>query len=217
MFTFPIGHMSGAVRPSVEYKSRSSSTASLTTYNFTSVNIGPARSDRLVVVCIGGFRDIGGDINSATIGGVAATVHTSENVINNSHGIISANVPSGTTATVSITWSVAQAGCSIDVYVVTGLSSFTADFTATDTSGGLSQTISPAANSVVIATATKYPSAGWTWGGTAALNEDADGIYSSQIQQSSASKEFTAAAPSVTVTATPSPGSTGGMSIVGFS
>lgn len=80
--------------------------ASVGIYTFSSVSIGDAASDRLVVVCVGAIRgnSTGGRrVASATIGGVSATIATDTNPFGNSvSAIIYAEVPTGTTATVVI-------------------------------------------------------------------------------------------------------------------
>lgn len=71
-------------------------------------------------------------ISSATIGGVSATINVQEPGTNITlSAILTANVPTGTTGTVSITFSEAIVSCSIGVWSSTGLSSDTAFATAT--------------------------------------------------------------------------------------
>lgn len=112
------------------------------TVTFTAVAIGAAASNRYVFVSIPYYN---GTLNSysiasVTIGGVLATIHTQPfQTAANSYGgvaLVSALVPTGTTADIVITW--AASGASfyrprIGVYRVTGLQSNTPFAIVTDT------------------------------------------------------------------------------------
>jgi hypothetical protein len=90
----------GAVLPSVSYRGQSSDLTAQSTYTFSNVDIGVAAANRLVVVGVGRGTS-GRPLLSATIGGIAATI----NIDSSSQGgaaIISAVVPTGTTATIVI-------------------------------------------------------------------------------------------------------------------
>jgi len=107
-----IGFGAGTDFPVVELlrsTTASSSTSALTTYSFTSVSIGAASATRRVIVLVHGRSGTNlRTISSATIGGVAATIDaqiTSSSGGTSLAGIISATVPTGTTATVAITFS----------------------------------------------------------------------------------------------------------------
>lgn len=182
------------------------------TWSYANAPIGVADDPgRLVVACVKGMRDAGGTISSATIGGVAATVVEGASVANGSEFIIQAVVPSGTTATVTVNWSVTQVGTRIAVYVLKRLKSPTPVATARSTTlSGLSCTISsisPPANSIMIAhTTSQSPSSTtWVWSGTAGLVEDFDSNSGSYYNHSGASKVFGTAMTTPTVIATASP------------
>lgn len=93
---------------------------------YTSIPIGVASVDRLVVVAVAGFNSVDArTVTSVTIGGVAATL-----IENNSSTLLNAfayaTVPSGTTATIVVTLSgVANRGQGIGVWEIKGLSSTT--------------------------------------------------------------------------------------------
>ena len=109
----------------------------LTTYTFSAQAIGTASSDRYVVVGFGA-ESLGTTtvLSSATIGGVAATItkqQTNVSAIDIISGLIIANVPTGTTADVVLTFNSGQLRAAISVFTMTGNSSITATATASET------------------------------------------------------------------------------------
>lgn len=111
------------------------------TVTFTGVAIGTAAADRYVFITIPYYN--GGTANysiaSVTIGGVLATIHAQPFAAYDTRGgcaIVSALVPTGTTATVVIAYASSGAGYyrpRIAVYRVTGLKSNTPFHLITDT------------------------------------------------------------------------------------
>lgn len=183
-----------------------------TTYNLTSQPFGTATSDRLIVVFLSGHRAGTRSISSATIGGVSAIVNMDYSTQVSQVAIISAVVPTGTTGTISITYSSDQADIRYAVYSIKGYNSTTPILTdqIINTSTACTSTISPPANSVVFAHAIAYTGAGsgsMTWSGTAGLVEYHDNA-SVNTNHSSAAKVFSSSASSVTITATPTAGTT---------
>ncbi|MDO8840674.1 MAG: hypothetical protein Q7V31_17320 [Parvibaculum sp.] len=117
---------------------RSSST--LTTYTFTARPFGPAAADRKIIAVIyweqaSSVRDL----VSATIGGVAATLHVSRTRVGACSAIISADVPTGTSGTIAFTL---DGGCNsagvAGVYAVTGLANAAPHHTASTGGTGAS-------------------------------------------------------------------------------
>ena len=113
------------------YASSASQNATVNPVTAAAMPIGAPSADRLVVVCIADIRSTAQPrtISSATIGGIAATIHAQ---IGNSSGttgpvlgIISALVPTGTTADVVITRSGLTQTIVISVYTLTGYVSAT--------------------------------------------------------------------------------------------
>ncbi|MER9654391.1 hypothetical protein NKJ26_12860 [Mesorhizobium sp. M0152] len=101
------------------------------TVTFTAVGIGAAAADRYVFILVPYYNGstIQPVISSATIGGVAATIHASIVVASTTRGgcaLISALVPTGATATIVLNFSASGAGFyrpRIGVYRVAGLQS----------------------------------------------------------------------------------------------
>lgn len=108
------------------------STTNTSSFSFSSQSIGAADSSRIVVVCVAaGFNGFGGSqpvATAFTIGGVTAT-NIQEEYGHRASGdqsycsIFAAAVPTGTTATVAITFNGAigsNRSCNICVYTLTG-------------------------------------------------------------------------------------------------
>lgn len=88
------------------------------TYTFTSAAIGTADATRRVVVVAHWAQATNNrTLTSATIGGIAATIHQQSNPANlASVAIISALVPTGTTATIVLNFNASADRCKIGVF-----------------------------------------------------------------------------------------------------
>lgn len=187
-------------------------TGSSTTYNFTSQDLGDAADDRLIVVGVSGYRDAGGTVNSATIGGVSATIHQSQGAARGSLTWLSAVVPSGTSGTISVTFSVLQAGCIISTYRVVGYESATPEFTLYDDTSPMSLSPSFTEETVVLAHATaNTTSGGFTWGGTIGVSEDSDVVGDNKYSTASIQTGTDG-----TITVTPPSTNSNRMQVIGF-
>lgn len=209
LVSFPLGLLARKP-PTLEFLTASSSGAA-TNYSLTSIPFGTATADRLIVVCVSGHKAATRSISSATIGGVSAIIHQDYTTANSQISIFSAVVPSGTSGTIAINYSGDQADIRYSVFSIKGLRSTTPYLTdqIINTSSDCSSTISPSANSVVIAHGISYSTGTGTttWSGTAGLTEYSDQVTVNDIH-SSAAKVFTAAASNVTVIATMTAGTT---------
>lgn len=99
-------------------------------YTFSSVPIGEAASDRLVVVSC---HTTTNPVTAATIGGVTATVHATATNASKSTVLLSATVPTGTTADIVLTVGSALRML-IGVWTITHLNSATPTDTSTASS-----------------------------------------------------------------------------------
>ena len=159
----------------------------LTTFTFSSQNLGVASADRRIVVCTRARRDFAGTVTSATIGGVAATIHINDSIGLGSTAIFSAIVPTGATGDIVITWSILQVACTISAYSIKGESSATPEFAISDLSSPLDITPTISGNTAVIAHGgTQSASASFTWSGSLGVVENLDHI-AGVITQSTAS------------------------------
>jgi len=102
---------------SLVYQSDASDTAGGTTINYGSLGIGAADTNRAVIICL--WTRAGTSVSSATIGGVSATQvagTTAANGTTTLSDMWQADVPTGTTATISVTYSVATQRSALYVY-----------------------------------------------------------------------------------------------------
>jgi hypothetical protein len=122
-----------------------------------SINFGSEGASRVIVCAVhwaeGGFHR---SLSSATIGGVSATIHVQKGHSGGATGlgaaIISAAVPSGTSGSVSVTFSSSITDCLVAAYRVNSMSiSATGSDEAQATTQQLSVTIATPADGIIIA------------------------------------------------------------------
>lgn len=160
----------------VTFGSYDASETDLTTYTFTAMTIGTAASDRRVHVIA--FASNGGvTLSSATIGGVSATINVQAATASSGQmAIITANVPTGTTADVALTWSAGQTRCGAMAWYSTGLTSDAALATASATTNGATMTLTGSVNGG-FALGGAWANGGsstCTWTGSPSPTEDVD-------------------------------------------
>jgi hypothetical protein len=99
----------GGAAKSISFIDTAILTTNLTTYSFTGLDFGAAQDDRYIIgVAVSGTASR--SISSATIGGVTARVVVSATGGSaRNAGIIIANVPTGTSGAIAVTWNI---GCS---------------------------------------------------------------------------------------------------------
>jgi hypothetical protein len=168
-FPFPVANTR---KVALTFRANAQDGTDLTTYTFASQAIGPASPDRYVIVCIGSRANSARSISSVTIGGIAATaVVTANNATAGADmaAIYIALVPTGTTASVVVTFSGAMLRCVIGVYSMVQNGRATATNTNTATPSGTTPTTTltvPSNGSLVAAVwAQSSVSASVTWTG----------------------------------------------------
>lgn len=182
-----------------------SSDTDLTIYTFSTQSLGVAADDRRVVVTAAatGASETTPNISSATIGGISATVILE---VNNDHAVATlliADVPTGTTGDVVITYDQEVNRCIISVYRVVGIASNTPFDTASDTTHSsdiVSASIDVPSNGGVIGVVHGRSGSSVTWAG---LTEDSDVVVElSNVSSASIVSQSTLTA-SATFAATP--------------
>jgi hypothetical protein len=177
-------------KPALAFLGPTSTTASSSSYSYSSVNIGAATADRLVIVgALWGSASGTQTVSSLSIGGTAATQVVMEG---GGAGIFARLVSSGTTATIAVTFPSAVTSCGIYVWTLIDYQSSTAVDTVTDNSSPLSQSLTTSGGGVIVAVARASGSAGFTWTG---LTEQDDGSVnaSTALRLSAADLQDTAA------------------------
>ena len=125
--------LSGPIIPKIiTYQTNAVLNSPATTFTFSSQAIGTAQANRYVIVGVGGSNSTR-TVSTVTIGGISAT-----QLVQQQSGIITsalfiANVPTGTTASIVVTWSGSQDRAGIGVWSATGLSSTSANSTGSTT------------------------------------------------------------------------------------
>jgi hypothetical protein len=168
------GSVSIVPLPAVSLITRSTTsvdTSAQSTYTFNSMSIGTASTTRRVIALIQADSGSGGaeTLNSATIGGISANIDAQ--AANGTGGsgtvaIVSATIPTGTTATVTATFSGTLQRASCFVIAIDNLQSVTPYDTATDITNPLSTTIDWLKDGYVVAVgATNSDAATYTWTG----------------------------------------------------
>lgn len=165
--------------------------SNLTTYTFSSQNLGTADANRYIIVAVCARSSDGSDrnLNSVTVGGVSATVNANSMFSGNTVALAVAAVPTGTTGDVVVTFSGGMGNCGIGLYRALDLSSTTAFDSATASDADpISANIDIQANGVCVAIAktdNTAPQCTWT-----NLTEDYDTADGGGNCMSAASDEF---------------------------
>jgi len=178
-------------------------TEDLTTYTFSSQNLGDADAGRYILVAISA-RKAGSDpatINSVTIGGVSATIisqidGTDQN--SNVVGYAIAKVPTGTTGNIVVTFAAGMVRCVISAYRITDLSSTTPYDSATSTATDPTGSIDVPAGGFAVANAISNFQGSVSFSG---LTEDASGTLESYVTYGFASDTFVSAQSGLSITA----------------
>lgn len=176
--------VAGGGGATVEYRDSAADTSAKTSFTFTSMDIGSAAADRVILVGVTEGTGTVSTISSVSVAGNSATA------IAQADGGLSPNeeraeiwavaVASGTTGNVVVTLSGSDSGCGVVVWAAYGIST-TAHDTATDAGDPMSVLIDIPAGGVCVGfCAVRSNSAGtsrWTWTG---LTEDIDGLQWNQ-------------------------------------
>jgi hypothetical protein len=113
-------------------------------YTFSNMSIGAASSTRDVIIgVIGGQASGAGNVTAVSVGGIAATQVAEHTQHNMDAEIWKVNVPTGTTASVVVTWGTIQIRCLIAVWASGDL------LAVVDTDGGATGVVLNSANVTV--------------------------------------------------------------------
>jgi hypothetical protein len=152
--------------PTLTYVTNAISAANLTTYTFSSVDIGAADATRYVIVSVYGLNTA--TISSASIGGISADIieqRTNDGLVT---GLIGASVPTGTTADIVVTFSTGQQRSGIGVWQAINLASTTPTDTATDIGTSLTLDVNVLDDGFVVAAAHDSGDPNFSWSGATA-------------------------------------------------
>ena len=177
----------------------------LSTYTYSSVALGTASSTRAIYVfaTAQGPASSNFDVNSMTVGGVSAT--RVADVTNSAEAqyvseLWRADVPSGTTGDIVVTWNSAMSQCGIIAWAVTGDHSLFDIQTTSDSTASFTLTSVPN-GSVILAGRGGTGSRTHTW--SSDVTENVDEVIADGVVQSGASSAKSTGG-NFTVTCTPS-------------
>lgn len=174
------------------------------TYSFASVSIGTAAANRRVVIVSSANGNNAGDATGCTIAGVTAVNAASGPTVSSPGGsamnVWYADIPTGTTATIAITYSAAKGRCQIGCYSLYGTYEGVTPYSSSVTAGtSMSFTSTTVSGSVLFGASGVGGNQPVTWTN---LTEDFDiGVESNNQYMSGASLAITSGS-SRTVTAT---------------
>jgi hypothetical protein len=153
----------------ISYRTAASSASDLTTYTFSSQDIGTASSARRVIVGVVLFSSAARTVSSVTVGGISATeaVAISDSFFSNHvrAALWIADVPTGATADVVLTASGACVSAGVSIWAADGLASSTASATATNQEDPLVIDLNTTAGGIVAAISIIDTATTATWTG----------------------------------------------------
>jgi hypothetical protein len=183
------------------YQTTTFTAGSTSPFTFSSLAIGTAAANRYVIVGIAGTATPSA-VASVTIGGVTATPVVSQVAGNSVAAIYIALVPTGTTATIVVTFTGATQKCSIGVWSATGISA-TPVGTASSTANPASLALTTVKGGFAVAHMQVDSTGSYTW--TNATKEYENSNMDGFTSYSGADALTTTT--SLTITATPVGGS----------
>lgn len=192
---------------SLTYLQDAASTSDASTYTFSAQNLGSAASDRVIRVIGFARGTVGVSSVTVTVGGVTATVDRLLGYTGTGNAVFlaQAEVPTGTTGDVVVTWSASQLRTAVALFRQTGDALGVLDYQAVQGFGlTASLDVDTAPGGAVLGAAFYPSSAGtgsWTWTG---LVEDDDAQFGAEAGAYSVAHLETTNADGLTVTATSS-------------
>lgn len=174
-----IGFLGASLAPRIAtYRDKDNITTTQSIFNFAGLAIGPAYADRRILVAITARGSTTtGVISSVTVGGIAAPVIAQLNNTAGSNLALTAfaiaDVPTGTTAAVVVTFSTSKTRCGIAVYDISGLETDT-PIDVQSAIAGTPPNIAVLEGSCVIGVAFSASNATFSWSG---ISEDYDVQY----------------------------------------
>lgn len=187
-FPFPFFVKSRAAR-SVSFTANAIQDTVLTTFTFASQAIGTAFTGRRVVVGVGAISAASRTISSVTIGGIAATpiafVEGASGGVFVPGGLYIAQVDTGTTASVVVTYSGSANRCGIGVFVLSNMTTSVASDFGTSIANPETKTLAVPVGGVAIGYATVYQSGGTPTFGWSGITERFDQVLETSVSSGS--------------------------------
>lgn len=219
-FPFPIMKSRGAAIAYNVDNDRNATT--LSTYTFTTKQIGGAAANRLVVVGFSGINVTANrTVSSITVAGSSATAVNFQQVSSGGVfvdvGLYAIRLDAGATGTIVVNWSAAQLRTAIGVWAAYSVESATATATAQSSANPMSAglTIQPGGICIGYASSFGGSTPTYTWSNlTEGFDRDYDAVATNSSYTGGQTQSPTAATP--TIVATPSAFTAGYMVLAAF-
>ena len=212
-----LGMVAATSVATISFASSAISASDLTTYTFSAAALGTAASNRKIVVAASSAVSTTAIVSTLTVNGVSATYITGSRVRHPDNERVielwQADVPTGATGDVVVTFSSAENRCGIGVWAVYGAAA-AAHATATDNSSPYSQNVVVPTGGVIIGAAYSLTATSNAWTAPMVENYDQDMTEGTQMQTGSCYKS--AAGETVTVIVTPNSVDQLAMTVVSF-
>ncbi len=204
--TFAVNHLigfgarraAGATAITRTYITSAASASDLTTYTFAGIVATAGATRKCVAVITARGATATTTLSTCTIAGVSATCTTLYGAGNSQVSIAVADVPTGSTGDVVVTFSAGMARAAVALYDMFGASSSTPTATGNDATDAYTYSLTCTAGSVVFAGATDAETSSFTWTNLTE-NVDSTANYDSQTY-SMASAEFATSQSGLTLT-----------------
>jgi len=145
----------------ITYITTASDATDLTTYTFSTQSIGDANSSRKVIVGVHGSINFQ-TVSTVTVGGISATILVQEATLGIVAAIAIAEVPTGTTADVVVTFTGAMDRCAIGIWRAVGSISMTPIDTGSSTADPGTDTLTSVIGGYCVCVGTGGDTATWT-------------------------------------------------------
>ncbi len=125
------------LKPALSFRATYTNTADLQTYSFANCDIGGlSGAHRIVVVVVHATSASNATVSSIVIGGVTSSLGGSSNVSTTNIATFgAASSPTGTTATIDVTFSQGVGNCTISVYAIYSVQNLSWQTTTTQATG----------------------------------------------------------------------------------
>ncbi|MBL6931201.1 MAG: hypothetical protein ISR46_06840, partial [Rhodospirillales bacterium] len=198
----PVEYVPGTVgaATTMAYVGQTVDTSTLTTFTFSSHAIGTASPDRKVIV---GISSVGTGrwVTSMTIGGIAAKLVVRSAMSADHVALWQADVPTGTTADIVVTFNTTSSHCAIGVYEATGVGAlYSTDLDITNSAAMPTSVTCPENGFIIGVAGCTVGTDTFSWTN---LTEDFDQVIAGANHYSGASDTFGSHQSERVVTATP--------------
>lgn len=200
--------------PSMSWRGATPQVSTASSFTFSGADIGAASATRRVVVAVMAGQSSSSDVTAVSIAGVSATIHVAASGFFLTTAIASAEVPTGTTGDIVVTFGGNKGECAIGVWALDGVEATPQDADTNHVTASSISVTSTCDDAYVIAVAGGGSASGGLSSWTGPMVGDANGRPGTNNYYAYASAD--APASPATVQATWASSSAGDLSAVSF-